>query len=212
MNEKYYLIDLDEDISEYSIFEDKFLMANQYTPWESEIAFTFVDGIYFEKQIKEQVSFLSESVPYVGYCLRSRICYCANNYEKDGFGYDKENQRVIYGNTSIYATLQDGKYVDVVTGRVIPMNIIKSTREVIYANDLSAMVEELTLISEHVDLYSKLLDDLINMFSFADNNKKAAQASYDELCQKKYEEFCASQSEQRDEIAKILVNIRKSSF
>jgi len=212
MGNNYYLINLDENNGEFSIYEDKFLMANQYTPWESEIAFTFIDGVYSEKQIKGQVSFFNESVPYIGYCLRSRICYCVNNYEIDGFGYDKENQRVIYGNTAIYATLKDGNYVDVVTGKVIPSSIIKSSRQVIYENDLSAMIEELTLVSKHVDLYSKLLDNLINMFSLADNNEKLAQATYDKLSQEKYEQYCAGQSEQRDEIAKILVNIRKSSF
>lgn len=230
--EKYYVVYFDEVGTELTLFENKVLNNSEYTK-SSDNKYVFTDIIYEEKVLRPNVDFLGETYLYDGYKLNSEnSCYC-NDYDKDGFMYDNRNHRVVYGKTSIYVKLVGDSFVDVVTGQVVPRNLVKMSIEIDSAESLHAMANDLIRLSKYTNIYSIILSDWISMFSTEMVNMCAVQEIYDYLCFKKHREeygelaleFCDFESMAGDviddtvlqvgehqKIKRIVENIRKSSI
>lgn len=228
--EKYYVIYFDEVGTELTLFENKFLNNSQYTK-SSDNKYVFTDIIYEEKVLRPNVDFLGETYLYDGYKLNSEnSCYC-NDYDKDGFMYDRKNQRVVYGKVPVYVSLVGDTFIDVVTGQAISRNLVKMSIAIDSAEGLHEMANDLIKISEYTSVYSIILSDWISMFSSEYINMCSVQEIYDELCFKKYCEeygnldldFCSFEQLEESvnnrtvlqigeyqKIRKIVRNIRKS--
>lgn len=200
---KCYLISFDEKINKVSIFDNKVLSKNEYTSVEQNDKYCFCDIGPKCKKIEDFAS-IHYYTHYDGYAVQAEDCSISNDYVKDGFVYDKKNQRVFYGNVSIYATLENGKYVDVITGKVIPSDFIKYSKELkVDSAGLKDMARDLELVSKHVDLYCDLLNDLISIFTLDSTNRKIAQEKYDEMC--------AMTPEKCGKVKKMIMKMKKSS-
>jgi len=228
--EKYYAVYLDEIGTELTLFENKFLNAREYTK-SVDSKYVFTDVVYEEKVLEPRVKFLSETFLYDGYTLRDEVGYYCNDSFKDGFMYDRKNQRVVYGNTPIYVKLVGDSFVDVVTNQVIPKNLIKIATEIDTPELLHEMSNDLLFVSNYASIYSIVLEDYISLLSSDYVNMKMVQEIYDDLCFKKYrEEYGELALEscdfedvseniidrtvlevgERQKIRKIVSNIRKS--
>lgn len=229
--EKYYRVCFDEIGTEMTLFENKFLKDSQYTK-SSDKQYIFTDVIYEEKVLEPNVKFLKQRFLYGGYSLKAKESYYCNDYEKDGFMYDNNNQRIVYGKSPIYATLVGDSFVEVITGQVIPRNFIKVCTEIESLELLHVMENDLIRVSKYIDIYSINLSDWISMLSSDYVNMCAVQDEYDYLCFKKYREeygelaeaYCDFDSLSKNiknetilkvgehqKIKKIIENIRKSS-
>lgn len=230
--EKYYAVYFDDIGIELTLFENKFLSAREYTKSVNS-EYIFTDVVYEEKVLKPNVKFLSETYLYDGYKLNDEVNYYCNDYDKDGFMYDRRNHRVVYGKTPVYVKLVGDSFVDVVTEQVIPKRIIKTATEIDSPELLHAMANDLIRLSKYTNIYSIILSDWISMFSTEIVNMCAVQEIYDYLCFKKYREeygelaleFCDFESMAEDviddtvlqvgehqKIKRIVENIRKSSI
>ena len=185
--EKYYAVYFDDIGIELTLFENKFLSAREYIKSVNS-EYIFTDVVYEEKVLKTNVKFLSEAYLYDGYKLNDEVNYYCNDYDKDGFMYDRRNHRVVYGKTPIYVKLVGDSFVDVVTGQVIPRNLVKMSIEIDSAESLHAMANDLIRLSKYANIYSIILSDWISMFSTEIVNMCAVQEIYDYLCFKKYRE------------------------
>ena len=230
--EKYYAVYFDEIGTELTLFENKYLSAREYTK-SVDSEYIFSDVVYEEKVLNPSVKFLYESFLYDGYVLKDEACYYCNDSVKDGFMYDRKNQRVVYGKTPVYVKIVGDSFVDVVTNQIIPKRIVKIATEIESPELLHVMANDLKFISNYVDIYSLVLEDCISMFSGEVINMNVVQEVYDDLCFKKYrEEYgylnldCSSFEEveesmnnrtvlqvgEHQKIKRIVENIRKSSI
>ena len=185
--EKYYAVYFDEIGTELTLFENKYLNAREYTK-SVDSEYIFSDVVYEEKVLNPSVKFLYESFLYDGYVLKEEACYYCNDSVKDGFMYDRKNQRVVYGKTPVYVKTVGDSFVDVVTNQVIPKRIVKIATEIESPELLHVMANDLKIISNYVDIYSLVLEDCISMFSSEVINMNVVQEVYDDLCFKKYRE------------------------
>lgn len=185
--EKYYAVYFDDIGIELTLFENKFLGAREYTK-SVDSEYIFTDVGYEEKVLEPNVKFLSETFLYDGYVLKEEVSYYCNDSLKDGFMYDRRNHRVVYGKTPVYVKLVGDSFVDVVTGQVIPRNLVKMSIEIDSSESLHAMANDLIRLSKYTNIYSIILSDWISMFSTEMVNMCAVQEIYDYLCFKKYRE------------------------
>lgn len=180
--EKYYVVYFDETVNEVTIFRNKELSTCEYSPIQTHNNYNFISVLCEDREIEESIyavpRFFVKSVPYFGYKLKSDLCFLANDQEKDKFMYDKENKRIIYGNVKVYASVVGDNFIDVVTGKIIPRNIVKKSILIEDLYDYRDMAIDLALSLKHLVLYSELLDEIIRKFSLSYENEMNAKEEY----------------------------------
>lgn len=166
---------------------------------------------------------------YKTYELRNIPYQIINDYNIDGFEYDREREVVFYGWIyGIYATKNENNYYDVITGEEILREIISNTYKMISVDDYSEMIEDLNLIKEHKDVYISITKERFSKLSQGAINRKIASQRYEQNYeikkkayheriikkQKKwqqiYDELKATSYPKREEVKKLIYEIRNS--
>lgn len=191
--EKYYAVYFDENINRFTIFCNKELSTCEYTSIQNHNDYNFISISCEDEKIDESIyevpRFFVKSVPYFGYRLKSDSCFFVNEQKKDKFMYDQENKRIIYGDVGVYAYIVGDNFVDVVTGKIIPRNIVKKSVLIENLYDYRDMAIDLALSLKHLVLYSELLDEIISTFSLSYENVMNAKETYNAHLFNKYKEY-----------------------
>ncbi len=195
VKEKYYFVKL-KGAGVLSIHEEKNLSEDEYHPAEE------IETGSYQKLVVEKgetgsavYNLLVTPEEYSAFRFKTIKFQKANNATLDGFSYDKEHGIVVYGVIDgIYATMENGKCYDVVSGEVIPWSIISYYVERETVEQLEDMRHDLETIHGHEDVYIQLMRDQFKLLEAGEENLRIATKKYEE----KYEQAIKQLEEERN--------------
>ena len=226
----YFCIKLTSSPGIFSINEQKSLLPNEYHFNNEDDTNQYTILVETEKTVGKEIYSLDvHPETYETYEFKDITYQIINDYNVDGFEYDRERKVVFYGWIyGIYATKNEDNYYDVITGEKIPHEIISNAHEMISADDYSEMIEDLNLIKEHKDVYisitkerfSKLLKGAMNGKIASERYKQkyaVKKKTYDERIIKRQKQWQQIKEElkyesypKREEVKKLIYEIRTS--
>lgn len=178
--DKYFRINLESSTGLISIHEQKKLLPSEYHSNNENDCGEYTILVAVEKTIGREIYSMGvHPESYKTYELRNIAYQIINDYNVDGFEYDRERKVIFYGWIyGIYATKNENNYYDVITGEEIPREIISSTCEMISIANYSEMIEDLNLIKEHKDVYISITKERFYKLSQGAINRKIASQRY----------------------------------
>ena len=226
----YFRINLTSSNGLISIHEQKSLLPNEYHFYSKNDTNQYTILVETEKTVGKGIYYMDvHPETYETYEFKDIKYQIINDYNIDGFEYDREREVVFYGYIyGIYATQNEDKYYDIVTGEEIPYEIISNIHEIVSIDDYSEMIEDLTFIKEHKNVYisiteerfSKLLKGAINRkiaFERYKQNYAVKKKAYDKKVIKKQKQWQQIKEKlkdesypKREEIKKLIYEIRNS--
>ncbi len=182
--EKYYSLFLYGKVSDIYLMEDRVLKEDCYT--QNPILFqrnSFMELVESSAQIHFSTGGIDLVIPYQTYELCNIDYAVANDFSLDGFSYDAEAGRIIYGSTFVYVVLKDGIYREIITGKEIPDTAEHSIYEIRSVPGLQRMYQHLKLISEHKDIYVHTFLEIMEKLAIGHKNYLVAYQEYVERMQ-----------------------------
>jgi len=165
-----------------SLQEQKRLSKNEYHPMKQEEEGEYCIVEETQGTVGRDLYVLGVyKEPYQTYQLKSVSFQKINDFDSDGFLYDKERGVVFYGYIyGLYAVIRDDKYYSVITDEEIPTEVIEGVSKRETLDDFMDMAEDLEIIGKHKEVYLKVVDEVIHLLQEGTNNKRLAQKRYNE--------------------------------
>lgn len=200
---KYYSITFKGQNYKGSIMlmEDKELDENEYHK-NKKYGLSFY---YYIDKVRAYVKIVNPHVEKVNFetyefkCKNYRVC---NEEKIDGFRYDAKNKKILYGYTNVYAIKKNGNFYDVITGKLIPRNIILVSSVLGSHEEFAEMIDDLEFIKKHKKLYEEIICNIIELLSIGQRNIEKAKKEYKKRCllyeQKKLKEMSLNAIDETD--------------
>lgn len=144
-----------------------------------------LDYYFYIEKVKDYIMPLNINIAKVDfdtYKFNSKQYRLANEVKVDGFSYDADNKKVLYGYTYVYAINKNGKFYDVVTGINIPSIIILRHTLLVFSHDFEEMIDNLEFIQKHKKLYKETICNIIKLLAIGQINMEKAEKEYKKRC------------------------------
>ena len=179
-NDKYFRLRLISSKGLISIHEKLVLSPSEYHHKKNDNTNNYQVLVEVEKKVGSAIYSLGV-IPevYKTWEFQDVTYHVINDYDIDGFEYDKKQNVVFYGFIyGIYATKRGDIYYDVITDEEIPRDIISSILEIEKVDNYQEMIEDLKIIKEHKDAYIKLTQERVSKLVLGSINKNVASELY----------------------------------
>lgn len=180
---KYYTITFKGQSYKGSIMlmEDKNLDEHEYHK-NKKYSLSFYPYIDKVRSYVRIVNPHVEKVHFETYEFKEKRYRVSNEEENDGFCYDAENKKILYGYTNVYAIKKKGKFYDVITGNIIPRNIISISSMLEFHEEFEKMIDDLKFIQKHKKIYKEIICNIIELLSIGQKNMEKAEKEYKKSC------------------------------
>lgn len=166
-----------------TLYEQRELALSEYHPLEHSIQENY-RMLCKEKEFAglrdSQCYSPVQAEPYHTYKLNSVTGDIINDSQLDGFSYDIERKNVIYGTIYVYAQKNNNQYYNLVTGKIIPKEVIKTVDEISSIRDMEEMIEDLKFIKQYKEIYIKTMNKIISKLLEGYKNYRSALKIFDQ--------------------------------